>query len=96
MLRDESVISAFTVFTTGKIQFNLGWAHGRVPDSLLEEWIAALRRIRGFRTLPDDALGKWPNFSLARAFSDPADLEQFEQSVLALKEAIRRLDTSPA
>jgi len=92
LLRDESVISAFTVFTTGKIQFNLGWAHGQVPDSLLEEWIAALRRIRGFRTLPDDALGKWPNFSLARAFSDPADLEQFEQSVLALKEAIRCLD----
>jgi len=92
LLRDESAVSVFSVFTTGRIQFNLGWARDRAPEPLLKEWIATLRKIHGFRTLREDSLGKWPSFSLARALSDPADLDQFKQSVLALKETIRRLD----
>ncbi len=91
LLRNELVVSLFTIYTTGKISLNLGAARGRVPEPLLKEWIAALRKTSGFQTLRDD-LTKWPSFSLARAFSDPANLERFKQSVLALKEAIHRLD----
>ena len=46
------------------------------------------------RNYRDEA--QWPSFSLADAFRDPTDLERFKQSVLALKEAIRDLDESPA
>ena len=95
LLRDDSSVSLFTVFTNGKVQMNLGWASERVPEHLLKEWIATLRKIHGFRTLRDD-LTKWPNFPLARAFPDLADVEDFKQSVLTLKHAIRSLDTSPA
>lgn len=93
LLQGEARISLFTVSHKGRLSLNLGQASGkvgRVPESILREWLATLREIYGFQTLSDD-LGR-PSFPLASVFSDPAALREFKQSVLDLKEAVRRLD----
>ncbi len=92
LLQNDGTASLFSVFTYGTIKINLGGGKHRVPESLWREWIVTLRKIQGFRTLRDSDLGKWPAFPLSRALSNVTDVEQFKQSVLTIKEAIRCLD----
>jgi hypothetical protein len=88
LLKGETWVSVFSVYTDGKLQFNLGWAQDQVSRVLLEGWVTQLRKIRGFESIPENWLGKWPTFPLAKVLQSPEDLSRFQSAVLDFKASV--------
>jgi len=91
LIRQDRVISVFTVYTSGSLMLSFGQMKDRVPVDTLKRFVAKLREIPGLRDLKED-FSKWPSYKIAKVLATPSDIEKFKESVLFLKSEIDKLE----
>ena len=73
-------ISAFTVYTDGRLALSYGSLQSRVDRRVLEGFHKRVSEIPTFEHIPAD-FSKWPSVRVEEAFADPGCVEQFKQAV---------------
>jgi len=88
-LRHGTLVSIYTVYSDGSIQFNFGEMKGKeVKEEILESFRAKLNEIPNVM-VPEEAisLGKFP-YIMARVLTEAVNLKNFQNTVLALCQQI--------
>ena len=91
LIREDRIISVFTVYTNGSLMLNFGWMKDRVPVDILKRFVAKLREIPGLSNLKED-FSKWPSYKIASVLAEPSDIEKFKESILFFKGEIGKLE----
>ncbi|MEM2915111.1 MAG: hypothetical protein QXZ28_03455 [Candidatus Methanomethylicaceae archaeon] len=66
-LKDNKVISVFTVTTNGKFSINYGWMINKLPDEAIKEFHNMVKEIPALREIPAEG---WPSINVSALLKD--------------------------